>query len=214
MKNIPLIRYLIISALVLSVGCSNGPMTIPGFIVTKSIPLSFENFHAACSASVFDKTYHSWYKHYVANNYIPYTSDRMIKMEKYIIWRLQQWRVTSTFRHTKAINSNMSPRVEPQTVVRILAESVFHSERKIIYMYGSWIILEAFTNNSILKHICLSYHIASNNIGEDTCTRLGKSKLWEVENMALCLAINVRYLCLFTDFWNRKPFLINHNSRR
>jgi hypothetical protein len=34
--------------------------------------------------------------------------------------------------------------------------------------------LEAITN-SIVKHICLNQYISSNNIGEGTCPRLGKS---------------------------------------
>jgi len=54
----PLISFRIASALVFSVGCNRGPITIAGFIVTISNPLSLENFQAASSASVLDRTYH------------------------------------------------------------------------------------------------------------------------------------------------------------
>lgn len=57
----PFIKFKISAALVLRLGCRRGPITIAGFIVTMSIPLSFANFQAASSANVFERTYHSWY---------------------------------------------------------------------------------------------------------------------------------------------------------
>jgi len=42
------------------VGCSKGPMTIPGLIVTRSISFSFADSQAAFSAKIFERTYQSW----------------------------------------------------------------------------------------------------------------------------------------------------------
>ena len=62
MMSIPFIKFKIAAALVLSVGCNRGPITIAGFIVTMSKPFSFTNFQAASSANVFERTYHNWKK--------------------------------------------------------------------------------------------------------------------------------------------------------
>lgn len=56
---LPSINFRIAAELVLSVGCKRGPTTIPGFIVIRLMPCSFENFQAASSAKVFESTYHS-----------------------------------------------------------------------------------------------------------------------------------------------------------
>lgn len=61
-EMLPLITFKTAAALVLSVGCNRGPITIAGLIVTMSIPFSFTNFQAASSAKVFESTYHSWRK--------------------------------------------------------------------------------------------------------------------------------------------------------
>ena len=60
-KNaIPFIKFKIAAALVLSVGCKRGPITIAGLIVTMSIPFSFANFQTFSSANVFESIYHCW----------------------------------------------------------------------------------------------------------------------------------------------------------
>ena len=58
--TIPFIKFKTIAALVLSVGCKRGPITIAGLIVTMSIPFSFANFQAFSSANVFESEYHCW----------------------------------------------------------------------------------------------------------------------------------------------------------
>ena len=50
------------SALRLRVGYMRGLITHLGFIMTMSIPFSFENFQAASLAYVFESTYHSYQK--------------------------------------------------------------------------------------------------------------------------------------------------------
>ena len=60
--SLPLIKLNTAAALVLSVGCKRGPITIAAFIETNCISFSFANFHAAFSANVLDSTYHSFYK--------------------------------------------------------------------------------------------------------------------------------------------------------
>uniref|UniRef100_A0A7C9AQF5 Uncharacterized protein n=1 Tax=Opuntia streptacantha TaxID=393608 RepID=A0A7C9AQF5_OPUST len=51
-------RFKIIATVALSAGCNMGPITVPGFIETKSMPFSLENFHAASSAKTFEMLYH------------------------------------------------------------------------------------------------------------------------------------------------------------
>ena len=58
-QNVPLIKLKTAAALVLSVGCKRGPITIAGFMATMSMPFSFENFQAKSSAMVFETTYQS-----------------------------------------------------------------------------------------------------------------------------------------------------------
>lgn len=50
------ISFKTISTERLRVGCKRGPMTNPGFIATKSIPFSCENFQATSSAKIFEST--------------------------------------------------------------------------------------------------------------------------------------------------------------
>ena len=57
-SHTPLMRFKIIATVALSAGCNMGPITVPGFIETKSMPFSLENFHAASSAKTFEMLYH------------------------------------------------------------------------------------------------------------------------------------------------------------
>ena len=51
-------------------GGKQGPMMNDGRTVTKSIPFSLQNSHAALSASIFDIAYHA-FKIYTLQNYNP-----------------------------------------------------------------------------------------------------------------------------------------------
>jgi len=54
----PLISFNNTATLAFSVGCNMGPITLPGFKATMSIPFSLENRQAASSAKVFETAYH------------------------------------------------------------------------------------------------------------------------------------------------------------
>jgi len=56
--ELPFIKFPIAAALVLSVGCKRGPITIAGLIVTMSMP--FTNFQAVSSAKVSKSTSHAY----------------------------------------------------------------------------------------------------------------------------------------------------------